>query len=284
MKITVNGARDLRPIILAALDAGRFTVSMKTELVPGVGAMVEPETVFVDVLGVIAPVGSVSADGIGRAIEAAADLSGESVDKILSERDELRGRLVELEGLVKAFSDATIGPNEDPIENLGRWTGWAREGRVFCLNVRDALPTWAIREHIEAQVPDDEDAQMAAYMDIVSFIDQRLAEAKKAPAQMAHRPPVEPPPAGFELPPGTEIVQVLGDGMTIDDRGQVGDAAEAAFFSEAPQVAVAKSDGVVSSEVSHDDDAEGMAEIAEKHVRRASEEAKVAKVDRRRGI
>lgn len=52
MKIEIEGRADLRPVILAALDAGRFTVSMKTTPTPQ-GAHIEAETVFVDVLGVV---------------------------------------------------------------------------------------------------------------------------------------------------------------------------------------------------------------------------------------
>jgi len=262
MKIEIEGRADLRPVILAALDAGRFTVSMKTTPTPG-GAYIEAETVFVDVLGVLPMVSKgLDVDGVFRPIK----VPHEEIQRLTSERDalapfadavhefaqacrimpgdnvvnHLRGfsedvtagrvlvlhpdgyqsavvgaeppatfmdeltaaNLQSLMNGVHAFALATIGPNEDGLENLQRWTDWARQGLV---TVRRAgppeIPRQAIREYLENQI-EDEDEQMRVYGNVLSFIDEAIAgSAQVKPLRVERATTVQeaPPPEFLEV-------------------------------------------------------------------------------------
>lgn len=93
--------------------------------------------------------------------------------------------------VAREFAEATIGPNEDPLENLARFTEWAKEGLLVVVKPGPPeLPRQALREFIEAQIPDDENRQMTAYAQIVTFIEQATAPLAVARVE---RPEVEAP-------------------------------------------------------------------------------------------
>lgn len=196
MKIEIEGRADLRPVILAALDAGRFTVSMKTTPTPQ-GAHIEAETVFVDVLGVVAPVPS-AVDEIRAAMSDSWEETLQS--RIMIPRDEF-DRLTALMEAVDAFAKATGAGDDDRIEHLGVFTEAASDGRMMIRYGKPTgpeIPRTDLRTYLESQI-EDEDAQMKAYAAILSFIDETVADAISVPVQRVERAQVEqePIPAAY---------------------------------------------------------------------------------------
>lgn len=217
-KITIEGRADLGAIVQAALDAGRFTVHMKTTPKETGGALVEVETVYVDVLGVVAR----AVDPVPEPLPVDFDMNARVIAGSDYERMTLFADVVHDYGHARGWS-----PGENVVSRLETDVELIRAGHVLVspqalrVDPSNAIPRHGLREYIESQIADEAE-QMRVYGNVISFIDEAVAAAqpKADPVRVEMPSRVQPPmPEGFDMAPPF------------------------------------KSDGVVSSEVSPADDA-----------------------------